>query len=446
MPINSVHPNYAALQEPWELIEDFYAGELTVKAAGEKHLPKGRLADSEFEAYTEEARFLAATRLAANTMSGLLLRSPAEFVNVGDRKRDLAKKQFAPLTRRGAKSALLKGRFAILIDAGKEERANASVVFYDGADIINWSPNGDWVILRENYMAPSSDDPYHQQLKTRFRELRLLRASEGADPVYQQSVWEQIDGTWAKRETITPRRGGQTLNYLPLYIYTSQNLFDCKDIPLLPIALLNRQHYRYGAAIGRIIRMSGHPQIVLTGWEFGEEATEEEREFRISDAVWHTNAPGARATVLQITTESIGPIQVQMDGLKSDMAASGANILTAVSGNNLAEETTKIFRDRETISLKMISADLSEVFTNAFREWLSWNGGSTAEITSGAIVFDDNYYPNAMSAEDIKARLELLMEGAMSIDTMLKSLEQGGAYPEGVTADSERGMLEAEGR
>jgi hypothetical protein len=77
MPVNSTHFNYDASLVQWSRARDVLAGEDSVKAAGERYLPRlDSQSDEDYGAYKCRASFFNATARTAEGYSGLIFRRP----------------------------------------------------------------------------------------------------------------------------------------------------------------------------------------------------------------------------------------------------------------------------------------------------------------------------------------------------------------------------------
>jgi len=77
VPVNSTHPEYDSRAAEWSRARDVLAGEDSVKAGGERYLPRlDSQSDVEYVAYRDRASFFNATARTAEGYSGLIFRRP----------------------------------------------------------------------------------------------------------------------------------------------------------------------------------------------------------------------------------------------------------------------------------------------------------------------------------------------------------------------------------
>src|SRR5690349_5098161 len=75
MPVNSLHPQYEAHQDFWQICRDVLAGDKAVKAAGERYLPPlDAMNAQEYRAYVERGFFFNATARTVDGLLGLIFR------------------------------------------------------------------------------------------------------------------------------------------------------------------------------------------------------------------------------------------------------------------------------------------------------------------------------------------------------------------------------------
>src|SRR4051794_19141 len=77
MPVNSHHPSYDLAFTEWQRVREVLAGEDSVKAAGERYLPRVQShTDDEYNLYRQRASFFNATARTAEGYVGLIFRRP----------------------------------------------------------------------------------------------------------------------------------------------------------------------------------------------------------------------------------------------------------------------------------------------------------------------------------------------------------------------------------
>ena len=124
MPANTTHDSYNHHAPDWTLIRDFADGERTVKAKGERYLPK--LADqdhAEYRNYLFRAPFLNATARTVAGLVGVVFRRPPR-VDLGSNERlrlflDTITQDGAPfdvLARNVVAEVIQMGRYGMLVD------------------------------------------------------------------------------------------------------------------------------------------------------------------------------------------------------------------------------------------------------------------------------------------------------------------------------------------
>ena len=80
MPVNSTHPEYDSGLPAWLRARDVFAGEDTLKSAGERYLPKlDSQSPDEYHAYKSRTSFFNATARTADGFVGLIFRRDPTF-------------------------------------------------------------------------------------------------------------------------------------------------------------------------------------------------------------------------------------------------------------------------------------------------------------------------------------------------------------------------------
>jgi hypothetical protein len=179
----------------------------------------------------------------------------------------------AQMAKQSLSNLLETGRHALLVDysgsaAGlsreQEQRANMrpNVVSYYAENLINWRTeivNGrerlvlavlvEFVNVAKNEFDTDREETY-----------RVLRLRNG---IYTQQLYD-FGGKPTGEEVEIRGAGGQTLDYIPLYIIGSNdNLSSIDDTPLYDLSVVNIAHYRNCADLEEAAYVVGQPTLHL---------------------------------------------------------------------------------------------------------------------------------------------------------------------------------------
>jgi hypothetical protein len=303
MPVNTTHPEYDANLPTWLRARDVIAGEDSIKAGGEKYLPRlDSQTDDEFAAYRARALFFNATCRTAEGYVGLIFRRPP-FIKLPEKSSALGKAlaDFAhdadmlgtPLSSYAqniVSEVISVGRAASLVDWEGESENRVYVSRYAAENILNWRVeriNGrnllTLVVLAETAQSPSSNadaDEFEQNAVEQLRVLKLVPAER--DPSsnlracsYQVEIWQKIDlksrrakPEWQLVATRTPLRLGKPLPLIPFVFHGHRHSLPAVEKPpLADVIAVNLDHYRLDCAFKHGMHFTALPTAWVSGFD-----------------------------------------------------------------------------------------------------------------------------------------------------------------------------------
>jgi hypothetical protein len=149
MAVDSKHPSYLQKLPVWLKLRDVYAGSDTVKAKGERYLPKtqgmanaGKVGDDRYFAYKQRAEFDPVLGTSVSIMMGVMHQKPPEIElpAVMDPLREAATpsgENLDQLLRKINEQQLVTGRCGLFLDVSPAAEL-PYISFYTGESIINW--------------------------------------------------------------------------------------------------------------------------------------------------------------------------------------------------------------------------------------------------------------------------------------------------------------------
>lgn len=455
----------------WERARDVLSGEDSVKARGERYLPKleGQT-KAEFDSYRERSQFFGATARTSDGLQGMIFRKPptlkmasADLEKAFSEDIDLAGTPIQDYARNVTSDVIGLGRAVSLVDYDDDE-ARAYVTGYKAEDVFRWKVervNGRMVLtevaIREHGQKAITVDPRVGE-EARVEQIRLLRMDLGpftADAptgnlAYRVEIWQLLpknkrskESDWVKVADTTPTRTGKPLTFIPLVFHGPKGSSPTPTKgPMDDIIAVNLHHYRLSADYNHGLHYTALPTAWVAGFD-------PKTSLRIgSGAAWVSDNPQANAGFLEFTGQGLGAIEKALEKDERYMAVLGSRMLEEQKKDAETEETVRLRQSGEGSVLASISRSVSLGLTKVLRIATWWMG--TEESPE---AFTDEQVSYALNTDFISARMdsaELLAlvdawsRRAISRETLHWNLAQGEVLPPGVTAEEEQELIENE--
>ena len=478
MPVNSTHPDYDSNLPAWLRARDVFAGEDTLKSAGERYLPKlDSQSSDEYHAYKSRASFFNATARTADGFVGLIFRRDPTF-KLPDGKSgvgrasatfledaDMLGTTLVSYAKNVTSEVIGVGRAGTLIDwatssggpMGSEDRAYA--VLYQAEQIINWRTervNGrnvpTLVVLREVSKKPiPGEDEFESDEIEQLRVLRLV-PGENSGWSYQVEIWQvlahghQTDRQqkrpkrekvkWTKVETRIPLRLGKPLPLIPFVFHGPRHSLPVVDkLPLADIMAVNLDHYRLNADYKHGLHFTALPTAWVSGFD-------KSSELRIgSSTAWVAETPGATAGFLEFTGQGLTTFERAMDRDERLMAVLGTRMLEAQKRVGESADAIAMRQSGEDSVLGALAASISDSLTQVLR-WIHWwhsteDKPDLVSTEDVLVSLNTDFSLQGMDSTAITALVSAWQARAISQDTMLHCLRKGEVIPDGRTNEEE---------
>jgi hypothetical protein len=467
MSINSLHPDYVANLGAWTRARDVLAGEDTIKAAGERYLPRlGSASDDDYNGYRQRASFFNATARTADGYLGLIFRrapfltvpAPAGALGRGVsaflNDADMRGSTLCAYTREIVGEVIAVGRAGSLVD-WEEGEQRPYVTSYRAEQILNWRServNGrlipTLIVLHEQKTEPvpdvSADENDGAPVGERLRVLRLVDATllDGASEAPQMvgvasqrqsacvvEIWEphasEEETQWICTETYVPRRLGRPLPLIPFVFHGPRHSrLNIDKLPLADIIAVNLDHYRLSADYRHGIHYTALP----TAWVSGFDPKTTSLRIGASTA-WVTSNPGARAGFLEFRGEGLSTFERALDRDERLLAMLGSRLLEPSKKVGETAEAIELRQSGESSVLGGIAASISDSLTQVMR-WVYWWHSTEPlpdELTSGqvSIQLNTDFSVKGMSPQELQAVVAAWQAGALSRETMIDLFRRG---------------------
>jgi hypothetical protein len=479
VPVNSTHPDYDANVAAWQRARDVFAGEDSIKSAGEKYLPRlDSQDDKEYLAYKNRASFFNASARTADGFVGLIFRRDptfklpngsngvaaalAEFVEDAD----MLGTPLTAFSKKVVTEIINVGRAGTLIDWNGEAEQRAYGVAYAAEDIINWQTqrvNGrnvlTLVVLKEISQPPANEsDPFVPEEIEQLRVLKLVPSqtttdNPKADWSYQVEIWQLLPDSqspngsrsrgkkkWKLTDTITPLRLGKALPLIPFVFHGPRHsLPDVDKIPLDDIIAVNLDHYRLNADYKHGMHFTALP----TAWVSGFDKTSN---LRIgSSTAWVAETPGATAGFLEFHGQGLSTFERAMDRDEQLMAVLGTRMLESKKRVGETAAAIELRQSGENSILNAVALSVSASLTQVLRWVYWWNSTENYPDDVGPdtvlTTLNTDFSITGMSALEITALVAAWQAGAISQATMLDLFRAGEVIAPGRPNEEENKLL-----
>lgn len=284
------------------------------------------------------------------------------------------------LAKEACAEALSVGRFGLLVDYPKSERAFTKaevdeglarpvILPYKAEQIIDWDfkkVGAKWVlcfvVLKEVHDYRGTDG----SLNT-CDQFRVLDMGDDGKGFYRQRVWrEGIHNGWVQDEESEPKANGKQLDAIPFTFIGAINNDSKPDMPpMYDMAKINIGHYRNSADYEESIFFIGQPTFIVTG--ISEKWWEKVlcKVLRFGSRNGIALEKESTAQILQADPNTMA--KEGMDSKKEQLASMGAEFLRETSTEKTATEAA-INDSARTSAISNAAKNVSAAFQFAL-EW-----------------------------------------------------------------------------
>ena len=475
MPTDSTHPDYDANIPAWLRARDVFAGEDTLKSAGERYLPKlDSQSPDEYHAYKSRASFFNATARTADGFVGLIFRRDPTF-KLPDGKSgvgratakflddaDMLGTTLVSYAKNVTSEVIGVGRAGTLIDWEDEVEQRAYAAFYTAEQIINWRTtriNGrnvlSLLVLREEVNGTNATDGTDDfEIKT-TEQLRVLRlttvqsasSKKKTEQRYIVEIWRQREiknkrnkTEWIKVETRVPLRLGKPLPLIPFVFHGPRHSLPGVDkLPLADIIAVNLDHYRLNADYKHGLHFTALPTAWVSG--FDKSST-----LRIgSSTAWVAETPGATAGFLEFTGQGLTTFERAMDRDERLMAVLGTRMLESQKRVGESADAIELRQSGENSVLSAVSISVSDSLTAVLRWVYWWNSTETIPDAIGEdrvlAQINTDFGTKGMASNELTAIVAAWQANAISRETMFELFRKGEVLPAGRSNQEEARLL-----
>lgn len=418
------HPDYTAeIADEWRLMRDAYRGEVEIKRRGEiylpmpsgyKHHPGGLdVGIAMYNAYRKRARFPEIVASAIRGMVGIAhgqewqIELPSALMPLWENS-DGKGLPLEALCKRVTKELLITGRQALMADA-PPEGGDIYLASYTAEEVVNWSENDDFYVLREEINERDGE------VWTKAIRKRVLELEDGR---YVQRVYidDQLVAEYQPRA-----RGGRALDMIPIVIGGAMDLDLTPDTPpLMGVARAAVAHYQLNADYRNQLFMSGQETFVLHNVE---EAPPVVGAGVIIALQAEDGTKDTRAEYVGPSGVGIDAHVTAMDREQQAAIKSGAQLFdNSKSNTQESGEARRLRFSAETATLSSIVGASATILERTLKQAAIMAGANPDEVV---VSPPQNLLEGRLDPQEITALLAAWKDGGISYQTLYENLQRG---------------------
>lgn len=457
-------PEFTAAANRWRLVRDVCKGSETIKAAGDRYLPRPNPTDkseenlARYSGYKARAVFYNATGRTKHSLVGAVFRTWPTLAVPGvlDYVAKDVDGQGVSIYQQSQSvigHLLEVGRHGLLVDypavdgdqVSKADNQSGgirpTITSYPAESIINWKTQQvggqhllSLVVLREVVDVDTSDGFGSEQVV----QYRVLRLTGG---VYTQEVWEEGSSSTALKSgpDVVADGAGLPWRIIPFQFLGSENNdSSIDDSPLYDMAEINIGHYRNSADYEDSAYFAGQPQFWIAGLD------EQWRDHLEKNGIY----VGSRAPMLLPKEGSCGFAQPQpntlvkeaMDAKKDDMVSLGARLIERGSAVKTATQADNDSAAEHSV-LSLVVSNVSE----AYGQCLIWMAQFAGVAGETVYKLNQDFTQISLDANILAQLFNAVQGGRLPVTDFWQYLRDRGVIDPGKTDDDVRDELETSG-
>ena len=431
--VDGPSPLYLHRAPEWRLMRAFSAGGRALRSVNYIPPPSDKWEDADKLRYANGAGVFNAVMATVDGLSGMVtVKEPT--IDVPARMEALR----ADITGDGrdidglvslmADEAMLVGSVALLVDYPENveglTRAQAdalgsrpvvSVYPIETVLEVRHAKIGGKSVINRVRLREAREEPNGEWSNKLVQQVRVLELVDG---VYQQRLFEKLDGGWMQVAEFQPRANGGTWDEIPFVMATADGAtFVSPKPPLHELADINLTHIQSSALHRHCLREASQPFYFFRGLE----RPDGDIYIGSSRALFSSNE-NAGAEIVQASAESVGAIVADMEALERRMAVIGARFLSQEMPGQIAEATAMINRSGDTASLSSVSASIEQAATKVLRWCARFMGQNEADCR---VSLSRDYMPKRLSAQELQSLVAAWQSGAITLADLYDNLVRG---------------------
>jgi len=412
------HPEFPKLERKYDICDNAFEGEVT------EYVPRlVNQSESEYLSYVSRAAYFNMVEKTVTALTGALTRKPyvldgfSEFPVTDDG-------DGITFVQECYRDLLLGARVGILVDV--DETGASKLINYDADDIINWygkgDQPGDFVVIKQSTLVPSSENPFEQVEQHSWRELYIDDAG-----FYSVRIWRKSstqNGKFVSEELEPFLVSGSRITYIPLWIATPfDNSWDVYSPPLFTQATLNISHFRQATDLAHYAHFMALPTFTVVGDLYtytddqGNQTRAQIKMGSTQEALHLTQ--GSEAKYTEVSGASFSMLQNEMKNTEERIYIAGSRLLSSKKGIESAE------------ALQLRSGSESAVLDTLVHSFqAALNGalelcGQIDNVSGAGIALNKDFTAMSLDPAVTKSLLELYTAGTITLEQLLGELYAG---------------------
>jgi hypothetical protein len=439
---------YQEMQSDLELVNALMGGTETMRAAGQKYLPKEPKESK--DAYNNRLMRSVLFNAFSDTVQKLVGKPFSKSVTIKDTTPENIKTWSEDIDRCGSnitsfarevfRSGLIDGLTHILVDYPQKKAENLSLADEQAIEARPYAVN----IKASNLIAWRSETVNGVEELTQIRIFEQSTVPDGQWGERQVNrirvitktgfeLYELKDKKWKQIES-----GETSLGYIPLVTYYTNKIgFMSAKPPLIDLAYLNVQHWQSSSDQEHILHFIRFPLLHGAGFN------SDQKQIDIGpNRMILSEDPNAKLVYVEHSGAAVDAGRQSLKDIEDKMASLGMQILTKRSGDVTATsdalDTAKSHSALQDM-IRRLENTFSEVFW-LMGKWVNQN----ADNVSGVNINQD-FGLSLVSGKDEDTLLKSRMAGEISRTTYLSEMKRRNVLSEDLNIEDEMSRIETEG-
>ena len=411
------HPDYEDLERKYEICDDAFEGDVADYVP-----PLSDQSASEYKAYVSRAAYFNMVERTVTALTGALTRKPfelsgfTEFPQTDDGNA-------TTFIQESYRDILLGARVSFLVEVQDNK---SKLVQFDADDIINWHGNGtepgDFVIIAEETLVPSKENPFEMVCEESWRELYI-------DPegFYAVRVWREATSskdTYVFEDIEPFLVSGKRINYIPLWVSTPfDNSWEVYNPPLFTQASLNISHFRQATDLAHYAHFMALPTMTIIGDLYtytDDEGNQTKAKLKIGSTTEALHlVSGSTAQFTEVSGSSFSMLQNEMKNTEERIYVAGSRLLSSKKGIE-SVEALQLRSGSESAVLNTIVHAVQSALNGALALC-----GEIDGVANPGIKLNTDFTAVQLDPQAVSSLLALYTAGTISIEQLLNELYSG---------------------
>ena len=449
--VGTQHPEYKKRLDLWETIEDCINGEVDIKSAKEKYLPRPsgmtntKEGNAAYLSYITRAHFPDFTAKFLSGLTGVTKINPPKVSLPASMEYLLEDCDGlgTPLDVfffQSVRMSLKAGRQLIFVDVDQVNN-RLKLVRYSAIELINWGvvdrvysdKDADFFVIKEK--INNSTSIFGHDYVDQYRVLTTSKTLgvPNVDNVFISVVFDE-NGSMIGGVTV-PELMGKPYNGMPVVIIGSTDIsIEPDQIPLLGVAKCALQMYMKDADLSNAMFLTCNPTLCMSGVSSDENGMSGGSILVGSNISITMEDPNARAYYTKTDASGLQEVRLSIQTYLEEAKHAGSALLSGDQKGVESGEALRIKAASTTASLSTTAQANARGFEKVLRYMAAW---MNADPKAVSIKIDSDYLDNMLTPEYINQLVKLFEDKIISHKTALSRLVEGKFLDEDFDVEEE---------